>query len=468
MCLPTLRGYQRPVLMSTAKDDVTISAPQLGKTFTGATWLASAAWMGGKSIEPWWWIAPTYSTCRHGFRLMCDLMQSAGVLESQTTTPPLQAKLINGALIEGRSWDRPEGLYGPTIRGAVVDEFGQLTAWAYSAISSRRAETVSRGEGHIRYLGNVGEIGGEAERLWNMAESGEPGFASRRWSWRDRAWSHACGCGGAGGVEPDLATAHLHSSACRRGVYLMFVKREAGRMSAPQFRQLYGAEWADWNLLPVYTFDREVHDDDSLVMQGSLPVDLMCDFNVDPMAWLVGQHKGEDAWVLDEISLGAGATTVSACKEMMRRYPNPGLTIHVYGDASGSARKTSADETDYQIMRRMLRGYYREVQFRVPVSNPAVVNRVNSFNARLRSASGEVRWRCHPRCRGLRKDLARVSWKPGTREIKKVVGLTHFSDAEGYRMARLYPVGGGSRVIRTGSESGSYVSYQDAMLGVMF
>ena len=29
-------------------------------------------------------------------------------------------------------------------------------------------------------------------------------------------------------------------------------------MSGPQFRRLYEAEWADWNELPVYTFDRAV------------------------------------------------------------------------------------------------------------------------------------------------------------------------------------------------------------------
>ena len=40
----------------------------------------------------------------------------------------------------------------------------------------------------------------------------------------------------------------------------------------------------------------------------------------DGMAWVVGQHKGDEAWVLDEISIPGGATTEQACREFIRRY----------------------------------------------------------------------------------------------------------------------------------------------------
>ena len=451
-----------PVLLSTVRDDLTISAPQLGKTVAAAAWLLSAMWYGGASPIPWWWMAPTYAICSEGFtQKFCWMARTAGVLADATYSPPLRATLINGARLEGKSWERPGGMFGTTIRGGVIDEFGQLTAAAYSAISSRRAETVARGEGKLRYVGNVGEIGGTAEDLWDMAERGESGFASRRWTWQDRAAAYACDCENQGSTalptsgssnqgEParadvalSLQDAENHAEHCQRGVYMRFIAAEATRMSEPQFRQLYGAEWADWNLLPVFTFDRDVHAKypELAEYQPELPIDLACDFNVDPMCWVLGQHHGDMAWSFDEIVIGAGASTEAACAELTRRYPNRQTEVVVYGDRSGKSRDTRSKTTDYEIIRKRLQAAYHIVRFEVPDANPSVPGSVNAFNARLRSAAGDVRYHLHPRCVVGIKDLARVSWKQGTRDIDKSdKSLTHWSDAERYRIARLFPI----------------------------
>lgn len=443
--LPPLRPYQVPVLLSEVRDDFTLSAPQLGKTITGAAWLLSAAWYGGESPSAWIWYAPTYLQASDGFRKLTAMARSAGVLAETTISPPLVAKLINGARLEARSWERPENLYGTTIRGGVVDEFGALTREAYSAISSRRAETIGRGEGLLRYLGNTGEVGGEAERLWRLAESDAPGFASRRWTWRDRALAYECACGEEpGGIYPELSSVGLHFPACLRGVYIDFIASEAGRMSGPQFRALYEAEWTDANALPVYTFDRAVHVRSDLRLDASLPLIVACDFNVDPMVWIVGQsHQGE-AWALDEIVIEGGATTIAAARELTRRYPGRDREVIVYGDASGNSRKTSATRTDYQIIRDVLGAHYSSLSVRSGGTNPAVLDRVHAVNALLRSADGRIRFSLHSRCRVLADDLARVSWKPGTRDIDKNSNrsLTHASDALGYWLFRVGRGGG--------------------------
>jgi len=464
LLLPQLRPYQIPVLTSRARDDVTVSAPQLGKTLAGQCWLLAQAWVHGQDIRPWWWVAPTYAQSRHGFGGLCDMARSAGVLAEATTTPPLSAKLINGALLEGRSWERPDGLWGPTVLGGVVDEFGRMNDGAYAAISTRRAETVSLGYGWFRYLGNVGDIGGPAEDLWNDAEAGKPGFASRRWTWRDRARAHACSCPTTG---MELDTAYEHGPTCQRGIYLQFLAQEQDRMSDPQFRSTYNAEWVDYNRLPVYQFDRDIHLDDTLQLDRTHPLHLSVDFNVDPMAWLIGTSHGNEAWAVDEIAIPGGATTAAACKEFIRRYPDTRQQVVVFGDASGTARKTSASQTDYQIIRELLGKHYHSLQLRVPRSNPAVNDRVNAFNAMLLSASGKVRYRVHSRCTGLVRDLARVSYKTGTRDIDKTRdrSLTHFSDAEGYRMAELFPVQRMS-VVAVGGAGDALMG--DSMLNVGF
>ena len=460
-----MRGYQKPVLTSTAVDDLTVSAPQLGKTTMGQLWLLAAAFMHGKDLRPWWWAAPSYYQAKHGFNGFCAMARSAGVLRSATYSVPMRAELTCGAIIEARSWDNPNGMYGPSVLGCVVDEFCDLTDQAYMALSSRRQETIKDGYGHYRYLGNVRNVGGPAERLWQMAESGEAGFACRSWTWRDRAAAFDdCKCD----AGRELDDADKHADGCGLGRYLKSIARERARLSEPQFRQMYGAEWLDWNLLPVYQFDRSIHVRNGFEVQRVLPLEISCDFNVDPMAWTIGQHQGNEAWAIDEVVIPGGATTEDACREVIRRYPDRKLDVVVYGDASGKARKTSASRTDYQIIQQRLGDYYRTLRLAVPAANPRVADRVNAVNALLKPADGSTpRYYVHPRCIELAKDYARVSWKRGTRDIDKSdKSRTHFTDSDGYRLASLFPVGR-NRVVSVGY-SDDYRLPADSMSRVEF
>jgi len=213
-------------------------------------------------------------------------------------------------------------------------------------------------------------------------------------------------------------------------------------MGLTYFRQLYGAEWLDWSSLPAYTFDRSVHVTADVHEEPTLPLDLSCDFNVDPMCWVIGQHNAREAWALDEIVIPGGATTQAACAEFLSRYPgSKGRELQVFGDASGSARGTKSTRSDYQIIQQGLGAAWRHLHMMVPASNGPVTERLNTVNAMLRNGDGEVRYYIHPRCEKLANDLARVSLKPGTRDIDKTNRqLTHSSDAEGYRLVALFPV----------------------------
>jgi hypothetical protein len=242
------------------------------------------------------------------------------------------------------------------------------------------------------------------------------------------------------GVDLDLA--HVHGPLCERGIYLRDIAARRNTMSAAHFRQLYGAEWVDWSSLPAYTFDRSIHVTADVHEEPSLPLDLSCDFNVDPMCWIVGQHTATEAWALDEIVIPGGATTSAACSEFLRRYPgNTKRDLNVYGDASGKARGTKSNQSDYQIIQQEIGSAWPRLRMNVPNGNGPVTERLNAVNALLRSGDGGVRYYVHPRCETLANDLARVSLKPGTRDIDKSNrNLTHASDAEGYRLVSLFPV----------------------------
>jgi Terminase large subunit, T4likevirus-type, N-terminal len=157
------------------------------------------------------------------------------------------------------------------------------------------------------------------------------------------------------------------------------------------------------------------------------------DFNVDPMCSVVAQLEGLTILVLDEIAL-RHATTEEACQEFQKRFPDHGGGLVIYGDASGSHQQTTGT-SDYQIVREYFRTHYgTRVTYKVPKANPSVRERIMVTNAKLRSASEEIRLYVDPKCKELIKDFEQVSYKAESNAIDKEKDRrrTHLSDALGY------------------------------------
>ena len=164
-----------------------------------------------------------------------------------------------------------------------------------------------------------------------------------------------------------------------------------------------------------------------------LPLLWALDFNVDPMSSLVVQIAGGKVLVLDEIVVRNG-TTMEACEEFLKRYPEHWAGVQIYGDASGNQRQTTG-ATDYE----MIREYFQArsgmtLQYHVPRANPSVRERINLTNAKLRSAAGDVGLLVDPKCKELIKDLEQVTYKADSNAIDKDRDRmrTHLSDALGY------------------------------------
>jgi hypothetical protein len=167
--------------------------------------------------------------------------------------------------------------------------------------------------------------------------------------------------------------------------------------------------------------------------RNDLPILWALDFNVDPMCSIVAQRSGDHLFVLDEIVISRASTT-DACQEFISRYPNHAAGLIIFGDASGNNLKTSG-LTDYQMMRSFFaKTAYRNIDYRVPKSNPLVRDRVLLVNSRLRSAGGDVSLSVSARCSGLIADFEQVAYKPGSTLIDKDRDpkRTHLSDALGY------------------------------------
>ncbi len=146
----------------------------------------------------------------------------------------------------------------------------------------------------------------------------------------------------------------------------------------------------------------------------TLPLHLTCDFNVDPMMWLVAHKDDENVYFFDEIVV-ENATTEMCFKEFMRRYPNKNQEIIINGDASGDNRSTQSEYTNYAIMRKLLKDNgYKNFKFDLRQYNPPILNRIAAFNARVRSADGKIRLFVDKRCKYFLQNIYNLKFKEGT------------------------------------------------------
>ena len=153
----------------------------------------------------------------------------------------------------------------------------------------------------------------------------------------------------------------------------------------------------------------------NLKYNKNLPLHLTCDFNVDPMMWLVAHKDKENVYFFDEIVI-ENATTEMCFKEFMRRYPNKNQEIIINGDASGDNRSTQSEFTNYAIMRKLLKDNgYTNFRFELRPYNPPILNRIAAFNARVRSADGKVRLFVDKRrCKYFIQNIYNLKYKEGT------------------------------------------------------
>jgi hypothetical protein len=160
------------------------------------------------------------------------------------------------------------------------------------------------------------------------------------------------------------------------------------------------------------------------------------------------QRIADTVHVLEEIVIKPAANTEAACQAFHKRafelsqtvphHQRP-FEIEIYGDASGNQRRTSGADTDWALIRQFFalwKGTYN-AKFHTVTVNPAVRDRVNCVNSRLRNQLSETHLFIDPACRELIKDLEDVSW--ALNDIDKADrARTHTSDALGYYLSQAF------------------------------
>ena len=154
-----------------------------------------------------------------------------------------------------------------------------------------------------------------------------------------------------------------------------------------------------------------------------LPVIIMQDYNVDYASALAAYLGNGWIHVFKEYRM-SNVNTYDMAEMIKKDFPNCDL----YCDASGNSRKSSATQSDHQIMQSF--GF----KVKAPRKNPAVRDRVASVNKLIRSGNFSV-----DNCPNLVMDLEQNTWRLGDID-KRDVKQTHLSDALGYGINYLFPI----------------------------
>jgi len=373
---------------------VVVAGRRFGKTFLSTIELLTKAVTIKDSNC--WYVAPTYKAAKE---IAWDMLLSTTPKEyiAKTNETTLTLHLINGSIISLKGAEKPDNLRGRSLDFVVMDEFADMRPEAWFEVI--RPSLSDR-------MGNCLFIGTPKGRnhfydLWTKGTD------------KDQEWSAFQYTTIEGG---QVAAEEIESA-----------KRDLDERT---FNQEYNAQFVNYAGIIYYNFDRaesieKCNDDNSMLHIGM-------DFNLDPMSAVVAIREGSTLKVLDEIVI-YGSNTDEIVDEIKTRYPNRPITV--YPDPASRQRKTSAGgRTDLSILQNA--GFAVKVRDK----HSAIRDRVNSVNARLKSADGKRHLMIDPKCKQVIRSLERQTYKEGTSQPDKDSGYDHMNDALGYLVDFLYPI----------------------------
>ena len=373
---------------------VVVAGRRFGKTFLSIAELIDVA--VPKEGSHCWYVAPTYKAAKEiAWDMLIARIPPEWIRKSNETA--LTLTLINGSTIALKGAEKPDNLRGRSLDFVVMDEFADMRpeAW-YEVIRP----SLSDRQGSALFIGTP-KGRNHFYDLWTQGADGNPDWHSFQYTTID-----------GGQVAPEEIEA---------------AKRDLDERT---FNQEYNAQFVNYSGIIYYNFSREESvnrsaDDGSMLHIGM-------DFNLDPMSAVVAIRDGSTLQIIDEIVI-YGSNTDEIVDEIKTRFPS--RQICVYPDPAARQRKTSAGgRTDLSILQNA--GFAVKVRDK----HSAIRDRINSVNARLKSADGQRHLVIDPRCKQVIKSLERQTYKEGTSQPDKDSGFDHMNDALGYLIDFLYPI----------------------------
>lgn len=169
---PPLTGYQRAILDSPARYTVTFASTKSGKTASHIVWLFEQA-LRLKKGQSVWWVAPVYQQAEIAYsRMKRQVLSNMGGQILIANETKLRLTLPTGGMIQFKSADNPDNLYGDDVYAAVFDEFSRAKEAAWYALRS----TLTKTQAKCKLIGNVKGRKNWAWKVAERAKGGEDGY----------------------------------------------------------------------------------------------------------------------------------------------------------------------------------------------------------------------------------------------------------------------------------------------------
>jgi len=383
-----LTPRQSQVFTDPARFRSVIAGRRSGKTFEECVELNTHAMSAPDQLC--WYVAPTYRQAKTiAWSMLKGITPRANLAKSPNETE-LSQEYKNGSKVQLRGADNPDSLRGPGLNFLVMDEYAFIDPRAWGEVLR---PALSDTMGRALFTSTPAGFNW-AYDLFMRGKSEDPSWSSHQYTTAE------------GGIVP-----------------LSEVEEARQVMDPRQFRQEYEASFEVLAGRVYDMFDRDLNVTDVEDLGGDLLVGM--DFNINPMSCVFASRAVDECHVWGELEVMTSNTEELAA-EIRHRYPD--RSVVVCPDASGGSRRTSAPvgQTDYTILER--RGF----QIHAPAANPPVKDRINNMQAMLLNGGDKRRLLVHPSCTKLIRALDGMTYKEGTSQPDKTLGLDHITDALGY------------------------------------
>lgn len=364
----------------------------------------------------YWFVSPTFDQAKIQYRRLVGMFSSCSDVFLKCNMTELRVKFINQSEIVFKSGEVAQNLRGETLHGVILDEVRELPEELWSMIIRPMLTTT---QGWAAFVSTPAGYDGFYD-LFCQARDDKSGN-----------WFHMQAPSTANPLftdsEFEMARKEMGEAEFAQEILAQFRDLQAGSVYM-NFSKVNLSKYCPW--LPegeLYTPQRQVG--------------IGMDFNLDPMVFSLMQAKGSDFYVFDTIYLKRSHTQ-EAAKELIGRLQRLDMQakpqVTLIGDATGKAgQRAAAGKSDYTIVCQALDEARISWSNETPDSNPAIKDRINTVNAKLKSADGSAHLWMHPEnCKQLVRDFERVTWKKGSANLildqTKDPSLTHASDGVGY------------------------------------
>ena len=395
-----LKPLQKAIVTDRSRFKCLSAGRRFGKSYLGLAYLLRG------TLQPYarhWFISPYWKQSK--MILWTPLKRLLGNHPVKINETTLTITFPNMAEISLKGADRPDSLRGSYLNRVVMDEIGFVKAGVWEEIVFPMLGT-TKPKGEALFTGTPAGFN-HFKRIFDQGNDDQ----IKDW----KSWAYTTIEGGYVPVDE--------------------VEKARELLDPRTYRQEYEASFENYGGVLYYTFDEEVNVK-PIEADTNKPLFLSCDFNKEPMAWVVGQQEGNKLNIIDEVLVRYNAKTQIAVDTFIKKFTKQtNRIVYLTGDASNNYESHRDYTTDYIIIKDALQGAGFRPIVQVSKKNPNINNRVNVVCSLLKNE----RLTIDPKARFLINDFLGVeSDNKGGKDKTSDPMLTHSSDALDYLVFRLF------------------------------